>query len=268
MVCLEPFSPQRITLENFGPGTIDISGYWISRNTTIAVNTLTIISGSLVLGVGQQVVLEVSFLDFLNSVVALWTSNADFGDFNLMQDFVQWGTSGSATEALAVAKGLWSPGDQLGGAQIKYQYIGNGTENGLAFWTAGTPTTTTTSTTSTTSTSTTTTSTTTSTTTTVPPVTQPGPPENIQCVEGDGLIAINFNPPTDNGGSPIVQYSAVGSPVFPGGTVSSATSPIIVTGLFNGTGYFVTLTADNGTQVSIDSAPVGPCTPQATCHNW
>lgn len=93
----------------------------------------------------------------------------------------------------------------------------------------------------------------------------PGPPLSPIGTHGNGQVSVAFTTPTDNGGSAITGYTATASP---GGlTGTGATTPIVVTGLTNGTPYTFTVTATNsvgtGTPSSASSA-VTPSTAPST----
>ena len=83
-----------------------------------------------------------------------------------------------------------------------------------------------------------------------PPATPPGMPAITGTVPGNGQATISFTTPAD-GGSPITNYrvNCAPGPVSLTGTLS----PIIVTGLTNGTTYSCTVTANNGIGASAAS---------------
>jgi uncharacterized protein (TIGR02145 family) len=74
--------------------------------------------------------------------------------------------------------------------------------------------------------------------------------------------SIAFTAPTNNGGSPITGYTVTSTP---GGiTASGTTSPIVVSGLTNGTAYTFTIVATNAQGNSVASAASNSLTPQAS----
>lgn len=77
----------------------------------------------------------------------------------------------------------------------------------------------------------------------VPPVTKPGVPTNIQATAGDASATISFSEPSNNGGVPIINYIVNSTPG--NYTAIGVKSPIIITGLSNGTSYTFTVTAIN-----------------------
>ncbi len=93
------------------------------------------------------------------------------------------------------------------------------------------------------------------------PVTIPGAPLSLLAVKGDTQATISFSPPNSDGGSAILDYTVTASDNIHFGTGTS--SPIIVTGLTNGTAYIFTVTARNavGTgPASVVSNSVTPAT--------
>jgi CHRD domain/Bacterial Ig-like domain (group 3)/Divergent InlB B-repeat domain len=77
---------------------------------------------------------------------------------------------------------------------------------------------------------------------------------------GNAQISVAFNPPVATGGSAIIDYTARCGTT----TVTGTGSPILVTGLTNGTTYTCTVTARNTTGSSVRSAPSNAVTPMAT----
>ena len=75
------------------------------------------------------------------------------------------------------------------------------------------------------------------------PARGPSEPTNVVAVAGNEQASISFIAPTEDGGTPIFNYMVVASP----GNImmSGFSSPIIVTGLTNGTAYTFVVTAEN-----------------------
>jgi hypothetical protein len=89
----------------------------------------------------------------------------------------------------------------------------------------------------------------------------PQPPTAVTGAPGNGQVSASWAAPSDNGGSPIVDYRVTGIPGGAGCTTSNTSC--VVSGLANGTGYTFTVTARNAIGTSIPSAPSAPVTPTA-----
>lgn len=87
----------------------------------------------------------------------------------------------------------------------------------------------------------------------------PDAPTIGTATSGNQQATVTFTPPSDNGGDPITGYTVTSSPG--GVTASGSSSPIIVTGLTNGTSYTFSVTATNGVGTSIASAASNSITP-------
>jgi uncharacterized protein (TIGR02145 family) len=92
-------------------------------------------------------------------------------------------------------------------------------------------------------------------------VTVPGPPTSITASAGNASASVAFVAPTNNGGSAITGYTVTSSPG--GFTATSATSPINVTGLTNGTAYTFSVVATNAIGNSSPSTASSAVTPSA-----
>ena len=93
----------------------------------------------------------------------------------------------------------------------------------------------------------------------VTPATVPGVPTAVTAVRGDTQASISFTPPASTGGSAITNYTVTSSP---GGVTATGTaSPIIVTGLTNGTAYTFTVVATNLVGTGASSAASAAVTP-------
>ncbi|MFY3386176.1 beta strand repeat-containing protein [Paracidovorax sp. MALMAid1276] len=72
----------------------------------------------------------------------------------------------------------------------------------------------------------------------------PGAPTAVVATPGNAQVTVAFAAPASNGGSAILNYTVTASPG--GATATGAASPLVVTGLTNGTAYTLTVTATNG----------------------
>ncbi|MCY7388884.1 MAG: fibronectin type III domain-containing protein [Burkholderiales bacterium] len=88
----------------------------------------------------------------------------------------------------------------------------------------------------------------------------PSAPANVIATSANTQVTLSFTAPADNGGSPIVTsvlYPAYKATCNPGAkTATGNTSPLIVTGLTNGTPYTCTVAAANVTGVGAASSNV------------
>ncbi len=92
----------------------------------------------------------------------------------------------------------------------------------------------------------------------IPDPTVPDAPTGANAVAGDGQATVSWTDP-DNGGSAITGYTVT---TFPGGATTPASdTPVLVTGLTDGTSYTFTVIATNGVGTSAASAPSSPVTP-------
>ena len=91
----------------------------------------------------------------------------------------------------------------------------------------------------------------------------PGAPTSPVGTAGNGQISVAFTAPVSNGGSAVIDYTVTSNPG--GFTATGAASPLIVSGLTNGTPYTFTVTARNvagSSSASTASAAVTPKAPQ------
>lgn len=89
----------------------------------------------------------------------------------------------------------------------------------------------------------------------------PGAPSAVSATAGDGQATVAFTAPASNGGANITGYTVTSNP---GGFTGTGTaSPIIVTGLANGTTYTFTVTATNSYGTGSASAASAAVTPKA-----
>ncbi len=147
LVNVDPFDDE-VTIKNFGASTVDISGYWFCvKRTYASFATATIIDGSLNLTPNSEVTLAVNAsagLDNVASDVSIYLSSG-FGTASNMVDFMQYGDSfpdatgsNAGREGAAVSQGLWVAGTFILGDPAPWDYTGNGTQNGVDFWSSET----------------------------------------------------------------------------------------------------------------------------------
>jgi len=89
----------------------------------------------------------------------------------------------------------------------------------------------------------------------------PGKPTGVGAVAGPEQATVIFAAPTNTGGAPISSYTVTSSP---GGlTASGPSSPVLITGLTDGTSYTFTVKALNTAGPGPDSDPSNAVTPQS-----
>lgn len=89
--------------------------------------------------------------------------------------------------------------------------------------------------------------------------TVPGAPTIGAVTPSNAQASVAFTPPASNGGSAITGYTVTSSPG--GFTGTGAASPVVVTGLTNGTAYTFTVTATNAVGTGAASAASASATP-------
>lgn len=90
--------------------------------------------------------------------------------------------------------------------------------------------------------------------------TVPGAPTSVSATAGNAQATVSFTAPASDGGSSITGYTVTSSPGSI--TASGSSSPIVVTGLTNGTPYTFTVQAVNIVGAGTASDPSGSVTPQ------
>ncbi len=89
------------------------------------------------------------------------------------------------------------------------------------------------------------------------PISVPGAPTIGTATAGNAQISVTFTAPVSNGGSTIINYTATCGGI----SASNGTSPVVVTGLTNGTAYTCTVKANNAAGSSVASSASNSVTP-------
>jgi hypothetical protein len=87
----------------------------------------------------------------------------------------------------------------------------------------------------------------------------PGAPTGVVAAAGDREVQVSWQPPDDDGGSPVSGYTITTQPGDATATTMATTATI--TGLVNGTSYTFTVRAVNVAGTGPSSEPSGPVTP-------
>src|SRR6201998_3420125 len=90
----------------------------------------------------------------------------------------------------------------------------------------------------------------------------PNAPTIGAATAGNAQASVSFTAPASNGGSAITGYTVTSTPG--GFTATGSASPIMVTGLTNGTAYTFGVAATNSVGTGSASAPSNSVTPSAT----
>ncbi|WP_337879466.1 DUF4347 domain-containing protein, partial [Rheinheimera sp.] len=92
--------------------------------------------------------------------------------------------------------------------------------------------------------------------------TAPDAPTAVTATPGDGQASVAFTAPVNDGGESIDSYTVIPDPAVAGGPFTGTGSPIVVTGLTNGTAYTFTVTATNGVGTGVASSASAAVTPK------
>ena len=97
--------------------------------------------------------------------------------------------------------------------------------------------------------------------TTASSATAPGAPQSVTATATNGSATVSFSAPASDGGAPVTSYTVTAAPN--GQVVSSTGSPIVFSGLTNGTTYTFTVQATNAAGTGVSSAISNSVTPAA-----
>ncbi|MEO1254126.1 MAG: hypothetical protein AAFY41_04440 [Bacteroidota bacterium] len=125
----------QVTLQNFGDGEADISGYWFClRRNYEQFSDVTVAEGDLILSSNETVTFTIDVTD-AGSDVSIYNTGGAFASADALVDFMQFNGSytDNGREDVAVAKGIWAAGEFVEGASV-FTYNGDGTQNGAAQW--------------------------------------------------------------------------------------------------------------------------------------
>ncbi|MFK5889767.1 MAG: T9SS type A sorting domain-containing protein [Flavobacteriaceae bacterium] len=126
-------SANTVTIYNYGTTMVNVSNYQLCHLFSYQkLSTLNIDSGSLTLVAGGDLSLSGFTINNSASDLGLYIDN-NFASSTSMLDFFQWGSNGNGRESVAVSKGIWATGD-FNSTSGPYFYNGNGTQNGITFW--------------------------------------------------------------------------------------------------------------------------------------
>jgi len=132
-----------IQIKNFGLMSVDISSYRLcARFNYQALNqaAVAIVTGDFNLSPNESVTLTWlnsganGGFQFEPSDLGLYLPSGSFGSATNMVDFMQYGAGGQGREPVAVAGGRWTAGDFLVTSTGPWMYTGDGTQNGMMFW--------------------------------------------------------------------------------------------------------------------------------------
>ncbi len=134
---VDPYA-QEITIKNFGGEPEDISNYRLCSEFSCTTNLsgLTIVSGDLNLSTGEEVTLSWttgSGFSTAGADMSLFLPAGSMSDPAILVDYMQWGSGGNGSESVAVAKGIWGPGDFIPEGFF-YTYTGSGFQDGVIYW--------------------------------------------------------------------------------------------------------------------------------------
>ncbi len=131
---------QIIDLKNISTDTVDVNDYFIQQGIDVyRIGDLMIECGPLngVLMPDEIIGVVVIPMSNVDGELALYTSQGNF-TFNVMSDYVQWGSAGHGGESSAVFNGIWSPGDFVATFSQPNSIYYDGEGDDAADWEEGT----------------------------------------------------------------------------------------------------------------------------------
>jgi hypothetical protein len=134
-------STNQITLKNFGTCLQNVGSLQLSSSgNTILVSATTLISGSLLLNPNSSIVIQWNAFPAFPAAgnISLHEAASSITDANKILDFMQWGAAGQGVESTANTAGKWVSGTYITDVS-PFSYIGDGLQNGVAFWDGITP---------------------------------------------------------------------------------------------------------------------------------
>lgn len=132
---------KEMILENFGTCNVDVSNYqFCSQGSCESLGNMTVTAGSIDIAPGATCTIQWSAWTpgVGGDDMALHIPGADLLDPDDLVDYVQWQSSGNASEALAVSKGIWGVGD-FASDFTPWTYTGNGVQTGVFYWDGSPP---------------------------------------------------------------------------------------------------------------------------------
>jgi len=126
---------EAITIHNYGGSSVDISSYYLCNFPDYKiVSGMSIISGLTMLDSGADlIVTSTVVLDEADGELGLYLNNSNFSISANMVDYMQWGSANHNRESVGVSAGVWLVGDFVN-VTPPYEYTGDGSEIGDAFW--------------------------------------------------------------------------------------------------------------------------------------
>jgi hypothetical protein len=132
---------ETITITNYGTCNINLANHRLSSGgSNVNINSLNVVSGTLIVNPNASVTLSWTAWNPPAGGIdmALYSPFPDLNNPEDMLDFMQFGSGGNGRESVAVAKGIWGAGDFVSGLS-PFNYIGDGDQNGVAFWEGASP---------------------------------------------------------------------------------------------------------------------------------